>query len=840
MANKEFYNLDLIIGTSGVERTEQQLRAIERMMDQAQRRAAALGRTRINPTVSLNDRMTAPAGRLTSSLNRLDRINAKPEVRLVDRATAGLGKVSSMLGNLTRKVFRVSVNAAFTGAAMLTAGAAYTAVKSTQKAMSFEHQMKSIQALTQIDDKQLGEMQALALAEGMRTKYNALQVAEGIETLFKAGLSMQKIQEGALAAGLNLATAGGMQMSEAAELMSTSLNAYKKDALTAAQASDILAGTANASAIDLNDLRYSLSMVGAVADGVGASFLDTNLALGVFGNNGLKGSDAGTSLKTFLINLVPETAKAYNLFKQFDLLTVDVTESMKVLNKAGIKPASSSVKDITSALEKYVSAQKGIKPGTAKAAKATKDYMMANTLMHSAFYDEKGNIKDMASMADLLQSKLKGLTNEQRQYYLKQMFGTDAIRAANILYKEGAKGIKAFQREMSNVTALKVAKDKMDSATGAVEMFKGAVETLQISALIPTLPIIQKVVTKLASAVAQYTPELTASMERMTSTAENYVKKHFLNNPDFKNLTFTGKIGFIFDDLQAQFDGWYESTGRGVVANMAGKIGAGLGGALKGIFMGALGLLDDGDDSPYKTAGQSAGEAFFTSFIEAFDAGAIAKKAANALANVGMNAVNEPSGSTITTAVVTGTVATAIEASFFKRFLKPTIDIGKSVFGKGKNIVQTVLGKGASGAGAGVEGTIIAGESAARGAASGAAGASNAARIPIESLRRDPRYRPGGKLTNPPKDFAIPGLKVASKAVLPIMVAADAYSIAKADSGRDRAEQVGGSVGGWSGAWAGATLGGPQVLWFQERVMLSVLLLVVLAVPSVGPGLVKE
>ncbi|OKP91330.1 phage tail tape measure protein [Paenibacillus sp. P32E] len=811
----EFYQLDLVIGTSGVERTEQQLRAIERMMEQAQRRAAALGRSRINPTVQLNDRLTSPAGRITSSLNRLDRINARPEVRLVDRATAGLGKVSSMLGRLTRKAFRVTVNTAFTGAAMLTAGAAYTAVKSTQKAMAFQHQMKSIQALTQIDDKQLGQMQALALAEGMRTKYNALQVAEGIETLFKAGLSMQKIQEGALGAGLNLATAGGMQMSEAAELMSTSLNAYKKDALTAAEASNILAGTANASAIDLNDLRYSLSMVGAVADGVGSSFLDTNLALGVFGNNGLKGSDAGTSLKTFLINLVPETAKAYNVFKQFDLLTVDVTESMKKLTKAGIKPASTSVKDITSALEKYVTANTGIKSGTAKAAKMTKDYMMSNALLHSAFYDQKGNIKDMASIADLLQNRLKKLTNEQRQYYLKQMFGTDAIRAANILYKEGAKGIKAFQREMSNVTALKVAQDKMNSATGAVEMFKGAMETLQISALIPTLPIIQKVATKLAQVVSKYTPEITAAMEDMTSKAEAYVKTHFLNDPKFQKLSIKGKIGFVFDDLQAEFDKWYGSTGRGVVVNMAGKIGAGLGGALKGVFMGALGLLDDGDDSPYQTAGESAGTAFFKAFIGAFDAGAIAKKAADSFANSTMNSIQNPSaGNLLDTGLRIGA-----GAYLYKKFLKPLLNDGKGVFKKSKNFINTITGKGTAGTAA-TEGTIIAGESAARGAATGAGsiaeGAASAASRTVRNptgppVNRpiidqfDPRFRPGNKVTV--KALEMPGVKIAAKAAIPLMVAADTYSIATAKPGRDRAEKIGSSAGGWAGAWGGATAG---------------------------------
>lgn len=816
MASSDFYHLDLVIGTSGVERTEQQLRAIERMMDQAQRRAAALGRTRINPTVSLNDRMTSPAGRLTSSLNRLDRINARPEVRLVDRATAGLGKVSSMLGKLTRKAFRVTVNAAFTGAAMLTAGAAYTAVKSTQKAMSFQHQISSIKALTQMDDNQLGKMQALALAEGMRTKYNALQVAEGIETLFKAGLSMQKIQDGALAAGLNLATAGGMQMSEASELMSTSLNAYKKDALTAAKASDILAGTANASAIDLNDLRYSLSMVGSVADGVGASFLDTNLALGVFGNNGLKGSDAGTSLKTFLLNLVPETAKAYGLFSDFGLLTMDTTKSLKFMQQNGIKPVSSSFKDVSAAMEKYVAAQKGIKSGTARSAKATRQFLMSKGLIHSAFYDEQGNVKSMDAIADTLQKSMKGQTNEQRQYYFKQMFGTDAIRAANILYKEGAKGIKAFQKEMSNVTALKVAKDKMDSATGAVEMFKGAVETLQISALIPTMPIIQKVVTKLSEAVAQYTPELTASMERMSATAENYLQTHFLDNPKFKNLSFKGKIGFIFDDLQAQLDQWYESTGRGVVTNMAGKIGAGLGGALKGVFMGALGLLDDGDDSPYKSAGQSAGEAFFTSFIEAFDAGAIAKKAASALGNVTMNAVNEPSWGNTATLGGYALVGGAALGTIFNKFLKPPLGLGKTLFGKGKNVVQTVFGKGTARVGAGVEGTIIAGESAVRGAGAGASAAEAVNRTvrnptgpPVQRPtinQFDPRYRPGNKVALKP--FEMPGVKFAAKAALPIMLAADAYSIATAEPGRDRAEKVGSSVGGWSGAWGGALAGG--------------------------------
>ncbi|AOK88956.1 phage tail tape measure protein [Paenibacillus polymyxa] len=122
-------------------------------------------------------------------------------------------------------------------------------------------------------------------------------------------MSTAQVQAGGLNAALNLATAGGLGLAEAAEVMSTALNSFKKDGLTAAQAADTLAGTANASATDVHDLRYSLAVVGSVADGVGMSFKDANTALGLFANNGLKGADAGTSLKTFLSNLVPATER---------------------------------------------------------------------------------------------------------------------------------------------------------------------------------------------------------------------------------------------------------------------------------------------------------------------------------------------------------------------------------------------------------------------------------------------------------------------------------------------------------------------------------------------------
>jgi TP901 family phage tail tape measure protein len=266
----------------------------------------------------------------------------------------------------------------------------------------------------------------------------------------KAGLSPAQVQAGGLEAALNLATAGGLRLADAAEIMSTALNAFKDDGLKAADAANILAGTANASATDVQDLQYSLSQVSAVAAGVGMSFRDTNIALGLFANRGLKGSDAGTSLKTMLQNLQPQTKAQTAAFLELGLMTED---------------------------------------GANK------------------FFDASGKLKSLKDIAGILHDKLKNLTNQQRMSALQTIFGSDAIRAATILYKEGADGVQKFNKEMSKVTALDVAREKMNNASGAIEQFKGAMETLEIAVLMPLMPVIKDAANSMANFVSNLKPE---------------------------------------------------------------------------------------------------------------------------------------------------------------------------------------------------------------------------------------------------------------------------------------------------------------------------------------------
>lgn len=289
--------------------------------------------------------------------------------------------------------------------------------------MDFEQGMSNIKAVSGATAAEMTKLHDLALLMGKDTAFSARGAADGIEELVKAGLTVEQIMSGGLQGALDLAQAGSIDLASAAEVAATALNAFKSDALTVSSAADILAGAANASATDVMELKLGLSQASAVASAVGMSFMDTSSALAVFAQNGLKGSDAGTSLKTMLMSLQPSTKDQISLFNKLGLMT-----------------------------------DKGT----------------------SAFFDQAGKLKNLTDISSTLQRSMSGMTDAQRLSTMETLFGTDAIRAANILYREGADGIQTMQANMADVTAQEVAAEKMNNLRGSLEEFKGSLETAAI------------------------------------------------------------------------------------------------------------------------------------------------------------------------------------------------------------------------------------------------------------------------------------------------------------------------------------------------------------------------
>lgn len=368
-------------------------------------------------------------------------------------------------------------------------------------ASAFEAQLDAVEAVSGATATQMDAIREKALQLGKDTAYSASESAAAFEILIKAGVSVDDVINGAAEATVNLAAASGVDMTQAAEVAANALNVFNLEGKDMAGVADLIAGASNASAIDVTDFAYSLSSGGAVAHLAGLDFKDLAVAIAEMGQAGIKGSDAGTSLKTFLTNLIPTTKAQINEFQRLGLMTADYAAATQFLAQKGIKPLDNSILGVSEAFQKYIEVTGGAKVGTAANRDAAEKLAIAQGGLNNEFFDAKGEVKDLAAIQQVLQDATKGMTKEQKLASLELLFGSDAIRAAAVLSEEGAAGYNKMAEAMGKVTAADVAKTRLSNLSGAVEQLKGALETVRITIGSYFLPILTKMTNGLTAVV---------------------------------------------------------------------------------------------------------------------------------------------------------------------------------------------------------------------------------------------------------------------------------------------------------------------------------------------------
>lgn len=429
----------------------QRVQELKRQYDQMKATKGEDAKETENLAIRYNQALAA----MKNTEQQLKQVNTQ-----LDRQSGITGQLQASLAKVGEQMQDLGGRMQMAGQSIATSFGAATATLAaglglaTKKAMDFEAQMSAVKSVMSPEEAlQYGEsLEELATIMGAKTKYSALEAARGIEELVKAGVSVTDIINGGLDGALSLATAGELELADAAAIASQALNAFKADGVTVGQAADILAGAANASATSVGELQYGLSAVAAVASGAGMSFKDTSTALAVFAQNGLLSSDAGTSLKTMLMNLSPSTKAAAETMSDLGIIMKDGTNQ---------------------------------------------------------FFNANGELKSLAEVTDVLRTALVNLNPKDRGDALKEMFGSDAIRAGNILFKEGAEGINAMATAMGKIKAADVAAEKLNNLKGKMEELKGAFETGLISvgeALTPTISKIVEVLQKLVDGFNNLSP----------------------------------------------------------------------------------------------------------------------------------------------------------------------------------------------------------------------------------------------------------------------------------------------------------------------------------------------
>lgn len=284
-------------------------------------------------------------------------------------------------------------------------------------AANFDKGMSAVKATGADAAQNIGALREAAIDAGADTAYSATEAAGAIEELSKAGVSASDVLGGALAGSLDLAAAGEIGVADAAGIASIAMTQFKLSGTDVGHVADLLAAGAGKAMGGVQELGEGLKQGGLVASAMGMSLEETVAALSAFASAGLLGSDAGTSMKTMLQSLQNPSAK-----------------SAKLMDELGI-----------------------------------------------SLYDAQGNFAGLANLAGQLEKGMGNMTQAQRDAAMAVIFGSDAVRAANVIFDEGADGIEDWIAQVDDAGyAADTAATRMDNLVGDIEQLGGAFESVLI------------------------------------------------------------------------------------------------------------------------------------------------------------------------------------------------------------------------------------------------------------------------------------------------------------------------------------------------------------------------
>lgn len=346
---------------------------------------------------------SSAVGTRATQANTVAREQATAATRLQATATGALASSNGALGT--------SLTPLTAGLGAVGLGLGYAAFRG----MEFDAAMSQVQAASQASSGEMANLREAAITLGADTQYSAEEAAQGITELAKAGVSTADVLGGGLKGALDLAAAGQMEVADAAEVGATALSVFRLEGSQMSHVADLLAAGAGKAQGSVHDLGMALNQSALVADQTGLSIEDTAGALAMFASNGLVGSDAGTSFKTMLQALNPNSEAA------------------------------------------------------AKAMEA----------IGFSAYDAQGNFVGLEGVAGQLKDGLSNLTVEQQNATLKTIFGSDAVRAAAILYKEGSTGVAEWAAKVNDSGyAARQAQQLTDNLKGDLERLGGAFDSV--------------------------------------------------------------------------------------------------------------------------------------------------------------------------------------------------------------------------------------------------------------------------------------------------------------------------------------------------------------------------
>lgn len=346
----------------------------------------------------------------------------------IDRVTAGLGRVEDAIDR-SGGIIRNAASTAFGYlSAQAVMGVGRTVGALFTLGLDTERAFNIFQGVTRAsaDTMQLVSQRAQELGADMSLPTTSAR--DAMLAMVELAKAGLSVEDSMNAArgSLQLAAAAGTDAAEAAQIQANILNAFSLSGADAGRVADMLAAAANSASGEIGDMAYAARQAAAVFGITNQSVDMMTTSIALMARQGIIGRQAGTSLKMMMMNLMAPTDQARTL-----------------MEKLGINVR-----------------------------------------------DAAGEMRPMREIIAEFNRELAGIDAEERDKALRKIFGSDAIRAATILFGEGVEGFDAMNAKITEAGAAgAVAEARMQGMSGAIDRLISQVQTALISAFNAFAPV---------------------------------------------------------------------------------------------------------------------------------------------------------------------------------------------------------------------------------------------------------------------------------------------------------------------------------------------------------------
>ncbi len=537
-ASKSVSGFEKSVG-SGFDNASKKASGFEKSVNQTQKSLLAMLKEKYQILLEAKDRITPTVKQAITYVKSLTSKAWKVTLKAVDLVTSPV-----------RRVFGLLQSPLVAAGVTISAGAGIA--DTVQTYADFEAAMSEVKAISGATSEEFAQLTDKANQMGAVTKFTASESAEAFKYMAQAGWDAKEMMDG-IEGLMSLAAASGEDLGTTSDIVTDALTAFGMSAKESGRFADVMAMAANATNTDVAKMGDTFKYVAPVAGALGYSIEDTAVAIGLMANNGIKASQAGTSLRSLLTNL-----------------THPVGQAEDAINDLGIS--------ITNA---------------------------------------DGSVKPLSQTLQELRSKFGALSEAERAQYAAMLAGQEGMSGLLAIVNASDQDFADLTEQINNSSgaAQEMADIMMDNLAGKFELFTGALDSMKMSLGERFKPYLMDALEWLTDKVPDVENALLTAMNSFDRFVDETKSKiaEFTATDEWENADLFGKIEIAWDELVAEpFSDWWNGSGKLKVAGVARDIGTGIGSAISAGILALMGI----DVSSVIDEGSSIGRQFAEGFSE--------------------------------------------------------------------------------------------------------------------------------------------------------------------------------------------------------------------------------